>query len=65
MFSRGSQDGLMVSPQSRLDVCCCRWMCKHDTQNGIAVHSWTNQHQVDWEQPKQEKWKGTTGGDEC
>ena len=28
MFSRGSQDGLIVSPQSRLDVCCCQWMCR-------------------------------------
>ena len=25
---------------------------KQDTKNGIAVHSWTNQHQVDWEAAK-------------
>ncbi len=22
---------------------------KHDTKNGIAVHSWANQHQVNWD----------------
>ena len=37
---------------------------KTDTKNGIAVHSWTKQHQVDWGQPKQLKWKETTGGGE-
>ena len=25
---------------------------KNDTKNGIAVHSWTKQHQVDWEAAK-------------
>ena len=24
----------------------------NDTKNGIAVHSWTKQHQVDWEAAK-------------
>ena len=27
VFSRGSQEGLMARPQSRLDVCCSLWMC--------------------------------------
>ena len=28
VFSRGSQEGLMARPQSRLDVCCSLWMCR-------------------------------------
>ena len=31
---------------------------KHDTKNGIAVHSWTNQHQVDWEAAKTREMEG-------
>ena len=31
---------------------------KHDTKNGIAVHSWTNQHQVNWEAAKTRKVEG-------
>ena len=33
---------------------------KHKTKNGIAVHSWTNKHQVNWATVKQEErgyWK--------
>ena len=38
---------------------------KNDTKNGIAVHSWTKQPQVDWETAKTIlKWKETTGGSE-
>ena len=28
VFSRGSQEGLMARPQSRLDVCRSLWMCR-------------------------------------
>ena len=28
VFSKGSQEGLMARPQSRLDVCCSLWMCR-------------------------------------
>ena len=28
---------------------------KNDPKNGIAVHSWTNQHQVNWEVPNKRK----------
>ena len=38
MFSRGSQDGLMVSPQSRLDVCCCWWMCRAEMSARSPTH---------------------------
>ena len=31
---------------------------KHDTKNGIAVHSWANQHQVDWEAAKTREVEG-------
>ena len=31
---------------------------KHDTKNGIAVHSWTNQHQVNWEAAKTREVEG-------
>ena len=31
---------------------------KKDTKNGIVVHSWTNQHQVDWEAAKTIKVEG-------
>ncbi len=28
VFSRGSQEGLMARPQSRVNVCCSLWMCR-------------------------------------
>ena len=31
---------------------------KHDTKNGIAVHSWTSQHQVNWEAAKTREVEG-------
>ena len=31
---------------------------KQDTKNGIEVHSWTNQHQVDWEAAKTREMEG-------
>ena len=39
-------------------------MKKNDTKNGIAVHSWTKQHQVDWESAKTIQVEGNYGGGE-
>ena len=33
-------------------------MKKHDTNNGIAAHAWTNQHQVDWKAAKTREMEG-------
>ena len=31
---------------------------KHDSNNGIAAHAWTNQHQVDWKAAKTREMEG-------
>ena len=31
---------------------------KHDCNNGIAAHAWTNQHQVDWKAAKTREMEG-------
>jgi len=31
---------------------------KHDSNNGIPTHAWTNQHQVDWKAAKTREMEG-------
>ena len=35
---------------------------KHNSNNGIAAHAWTNQHQVDWKAPKTREMEGNWRG---
>ena len=37
---------------------------KHNTNNGIAAHTWNNQHHVDWRPLRQKEWEKTTGKEE-